>query len=139
MTESSGVMAWAYGLLTGDTDIAGLISARVYDSLAPQDTIGDYLILSQQSYAESGTGITGAIGSGHIMLLVKAVTQSAGYATAETLYENAHRVLQGQQGLSNGVTIHSCIRESVLRYVEIRDGKRYNHLGGIYSVYASLQ
>jgi len=137
MTESTGAIAWAIGLLAADATVTGLVSTRVYDSLAPQDTDEPYIIIQQQAYSEDGTSIAGDIGAGRMMLTVKAVTQSAGFASAEAIYKAAHAAIQGQTGNVSGAIIHSCIRDSVIRYPEISRGVRYNHLGGVYRMFVS--
>jgi hypothetical protein len=126
MDEASAAVGWARGLL------AGLAGGQVYDSSPPQGTVGDYIVLQCQSYTESGTAADGTLGAGNMLLTVKAVTQSAGFVSAGALSQSAHALLQGQTGTSNGITVAKCVRDSRQRYVENKDGIRYNHLAAIY-------
>lgn len=136
MDEGSAVIAWAFGLLTG--------IALVYDSQAPQNTPKDsngsnlpYIILQQQAFTDAGTAVDGTLGMGNMLLTVKVVTESAGFASAASLSRDADARLQQQTGFSNGVNIESCVREQRIRYVEDREGVRYNHCGSVFRVYVS--
>lgn len=136
MTETSGIMGWIKQKIDGDAAITELIHG-VFDSLAPENTARPYVIMQMQSpFTQMGTSIDGTIGIGRGTFLVKAVTESWGFATAEAINDLTREALHGALGTFNNVVIQECIHLSEVRYPETKEGVRYNHLGGLFRIFA---
>lgn len=139
MTVGTGVITWAGDLLEADPDTFAIVGAKIYDSLAGEDDDKPYVIINQQSNRGAGTNARGDLSTRRIMLLVKVITEGSGYAQAEAVYARIVAVLHQAAGTSNGVKVQSCIWQSEVRYVEVGSGEgvRYNHLGGVFLIYAN--
>lgn len=121
--------------------LSGLVSGRVYPSLAPQGAARPFIVWSHQ-----GGSAMHAAGSDWRFLtlplfLAKAVADGNSYAAADAIAADIDAALTG---LSDSVTIdgtvytvQGCRREVAVRYTEEVAGKPIRHVGGIYRLWIS--
>lgn len=147
MTGSTGVIAWAWLLLTADPTVASLVLETLPDNksrigvyqsgMVPEDVHSDYIVLQRQSYREVGNNIQGERGAASMLLTVRAVSKSAGYARAEAIMQAVDAVLNLASGTAGGITVKSCIPEVEIGYPEVKEGVTYAHQGIMYRVFVS--
>lgn len=132
--ELFGVDTFLVGKLRADAALTTFVGTRVFTDLAPQGTAFPYVTLLFQSAIDRNAIPADRRIFTQVRYLIKAVTQEDGYAVAKQIADRIDRVLIGQEGDVPGEGIHvGCVyREEAVRYVEIDQGRRINHLGGRY-------
>ncbi len=135
-SELYGADKFIHGLLAASVGLAALVGDRIYSEVAPQGAAFPHVVFSFQSGLDRN-----AIGAFRIFTrptyLVKAVTKDFSLATANQIAAIADDVLMGARGTipSEQVSVMGCHRLMPVRYTEVRDGVRYNHVGGQYRLF----
>lgn len=138
MNEEQAAARFLFQRLAADAGVSTIVGSRIYESLAPDEAAYPLVIFNLQS----GRDVTQAGGDGRILtsplFLVKAVTQSNGYASADELAHAIDAALEGASGTitlgSQGYAIQTIYRTAPFRFLEPADGLRYFHVGGLYRV-----
>jgi hypothetical protein len=123
---------WLYQVLTGDTELTGLVGDRVYGSIAPREAAFPYVIYQVQAGADV-RGVGPARIMTDLVVVVKVVGRAQTFEGLETIANRIDGLLQGVRG-SGGVL--GAVRLQPLSMVEVTDEIQYRHLGGIYQIYA---
>lgn len=127
---TASVFDWLYDVLTGDATISAAVSGRIYRNVAPTWTAFPYIVMQYVSgtdvYAMGGIRVISSA-----VVIVKAVGLATQYATLAGL---ADAIDEAISGAIDGSSVLSCLRLSALDYEEERDGVRYEHIGGQYSL-----
>jgi len=104
---------------------------RVYAHQAPQNAVYPLIIFSPLSATDINA--LKARGTTRILMQVKAVSE--GQTMPQALADSIDELLQDVGATQDGVRLR-WKRVQTLEYTETRNGKRYNHLGGIYRCFA---
>lgn len=142
--ESLAIDKWLFGVLSAGTVaslIGGTAAPRLYADQIPQGTVwpGDCVVF-QMLAGEDNNAIGGNRTCSRNQWMVKAVTQADTYASAGTIMARVDALLQDVSGsavLHGGTTlILHCFRLGEIKYPETDEGRRFNHLGGRYRIWA---
>ena len=122
---------WLYGKLK---NIAG-IDGRVYESVAPVNSKYPLIVFSTIDAAPVyQVGMLEAM-QGYLVV-VKAVGSGSSFTGLESIADAINGALHKGCGSVNGCVILASRLEEPLKYYEITESVRYNHLGGRYKIYA---
>ncbi len=139
MNEARAVAQFLYATLTQSAPVAALVGARVYESIGPPGAQYPAIVFHQQS--SSVRNAAGAVGRIFCrpLYVVKAVSAGGTYAISDQIAAAIDDALVGAQStvVISGVTYEIAVAglESHVRYVELVDGVRYNHAGGLYRLF----
>lgn len=140
MNETRAAQAWINARLGAAAAVTALVSTRIYDSLAPQGAALPYIIASYQS----GQVTTTVGGQSRIVaqpvFLIKGVAEGGSFVTADQIAAALDDALLGAAGTTvtlDGVAyrVDSAVQVVPIRYVELLDGRRINHSGGLYRLF----
>lgn len=135
MIEIARVLKWIYTTLSGDATLAGLVSGRIYDGLAPQGSLFPFVVFNHQGGADlRGVGTARAFNNS--LYQVKAVIDKGSFVTIATIADRIDTLLHGVNGTADNGVILGCVREQPLMLIEQENGVQYRHAGGIYRIYA---
>lgn len=124
--------AWIYATLTGDAQLSGLVSNRVYRSLAPQGALGPMVIFSFLGGADKFVTLSNR--STNAIYLIRAVRQSSSIETIEPIADRVDALLTipNQGVLVRDTLITSVVREQPHERTDLENGVPYVYLGGFY-------
>jgi hypothetical protein len=97
-----------YSILTGDGDVSGLVSTRIYPHVARQDAVLPCITFSRIS-GEHGQHMGGGTGSANVRLMIISWAQKSSSALA--LAEHVRDALQGYRGTAGGVDVSAVISD----------------------------
>lgn len=95
-----------YSILTGDSDVSGLVSTRVYPYVAPQDVVLPFITFSRIS-GEHAQHMGGGVGLATVRLMVTSWAKKSD--SASTLAEHVRDALQGYSGTAASVDVDAVI------------------------------
>lgn len=128
--------SWLYGVLIGDVTLTGLVGARVYGHLAPQEATFPLVLFAMRSGVDVQTLGPNRIMS-NLVYVVRGVTESSSFGTPlSVIAERIDVVLQAKSGTTAAGAVYACVREQPYTLIEMSKGRQYRHLGGIYRLYA---
>jgi len=135
MSELDAIDRWLLAVLSGDGTLTGLVSTRIYDTLAPQGATMPYVVYQNQA----GHDVRG-VGPSRIMAdvlyVVKAVCEGTSFTPVRAIADRIDTLLQGASGSNVDGTVLACVRESPFSMIETTDGKQYRWRGGVYRLWA---
>lgn len=139
--EMAAAREWLFSTLTADATLIALLpggaTAGVNHRRAAQGTaypIVIYQFMSGVDYAAVGAYRIWT----NMVWLVKAVGASADAATIDAIAARIDTLLQRGSGTPASGVVASCVRESVVDYVDdVAGSVPYSHLGGNYRIYAT--
>lgn len=135
MIEIARAMEWIYDTLSADVTLAGLVSTRIYDGLAPQGSAFPFVAFNHQGGADlRGVGTERVFNNS--LYQVKAVTKGGSYVSGAAIADRIDTLLHGQNGTTSDGVIIGCVRDQALMLIEQQNGVEYRHIGGIYRIYA---
>lgn len=124
---------WLAGVMAADSTLQALVSGRVSSYIAPQGTAFPHVV-----YNHMGSADVIAVGGYRILnsglYQIKAITEGGSMATAKPIADRLDFLFHRTTGTVTGGAILACLREQPVAYVEITDGLRRNHLGGLYRI-----
>lgn len=126
---------WVYNKLVANTDIAAIVSTRIFADHYPGTRIFPYILYNLMAATDvQGLGTNRIITNA--LFQVRGVVEGAPDATAKRLDKRIDEVLQVQVMQLSGDYYFSSRREGVVDRAEY-DGvdKRYHNLGGLYRVW----
>lgn len=140
ISEITRIEKWIFTLLSGDGTIAGIVGARIYAGIGPQENATyPYIVYLPLSPGEDmrGPGATRIWAAP--LYLIKAVTKGNTVQGLQTLVDRIDTLFHGQKGGTADATIQYAIRERPFRMttVEPPGNTVYQHLGGEYRIAAS--
>lgn len=147
MNEGVRIDAWIVAKLQADTTVGGLFyngdtvgaNARVSglwsERIPPEEQLPAVRFSDLSPRDVGGVNrrilITG-------LYLVAGVARTADYGDLVKVSDRIDALLERASGLAlDGVTVQSCVRESVFRIAEDDGDVHYRHLGGLYRILAS--
>lgn len=134
MNELNSVDQFIKDRLLANAGIVSAVGQRVYHELAPQNTPFPYILANFQSGVDRN-----AIGEQRIftrpLYVIRAVTKENLFTVASGIANTIDTVLQGASGLVGTVQIRGCFRETLVRFIEVEAGVRFNHVGGTYRIF----
>lgn len=132
--ELYGVDTFIVTRLRADAGLTALVGTRVFADAAPANTVFPYTIALFQSGLDRNAIPVDARILVQVSYFVKAVTQADDYVTANAIADRIDLVLIGASGAvpAHGINVGVIYRTEVIRYIEIEDGRRVNHLGATY-------
>ncbi|MCW5933968.1 MAG: DUF3168 domain-containing protein [Fimbriimonadia bacterium] len=136
MSETGAIEQSLYTALTSEAGITAVVGTRVYAYLAPQGAVMPYIV-----YAPVSGGIesncTHEQQTVEPLYTVRAVSEGGSMLAVHALAELIHSAIgTTAESVVTGVQLLGCYRESTVEYVEVFEGKRYCHAGGVYRVLA---
>ena len=130
-TDVLGIDALLISTLAGDPTLAGLIGNRVYSDVAPDGAVFPFVV-----YSLAAAPTVRGVGAAHIMsnatYTVKAVDDSATYATLRVIADRIDALLIGLEGANDYGTVLAGTKEETIRFTILEAGRQYRHLGGQY-------
>lgn len=127
---TASVFDWLYDTLSADATISAAVNSRIYRNVAPVGATFPYIVMQYVSgtdvYAMGGIRVISSV-----VVIVKAVGSASQYAALVSLADAIDAAISGA---INGQAVLSCLRLTALDYEEERDGVRYHHIGGQYSL-----
>ncbi len=130
MQAAVAVYRWAYGALSGDAALAGIVTG-VYADLAPEGAQPPYLVVTLEDASDvRALGKSLAL---NVSLAVRVVTGSD-LGPAEQALERVDEVLPQATGPYGDVTVAACWRERQAYFVEVDQGSVYRHAIAYYRV-----
>lgn len=135
---SSPLAAAVIAKLANDATLTSLAPGGVFRDVAPQDTTGPYMIVTQMAHEDVYQQVK-ALGFESALYLVKAVQSSTSASGAMAAAARAHVLLQSANLTITGFNCMDVRREERVEYVEIDNegDRRFQHRGGMYRVEAS--
>lgn len=131
MIEIARALEWIHDTLSADATLAGLVSTRIFDGLAPQGSAYPFVVFNHQGGSDTlGVGAVRVLNSG--LFQIKVVAQSDSYASGIAIADRIDEVLHGAAGSKDGAYIASCVREQAIMLIEQSNGIEYRHVGGLY-------
>jgi hypothetical protein len=125
-----------YNKLAGASGLVTVLGGTaIYSRLAPQNADPPYVVFQVQSPSVPRWTMGGTAYE-NLLYTVRAVTEGPTLAQAGSIDHQINLALNDQSLTISGYTHMVCRRESGVDYTEIVDGKRLNHLGGIYRIQA---
>jgi hypothetical protein len=121
--------------LQGASALTSAAPGGVYQDVAPHGIAEPFVIVSLQAHEDVDE--QGSDGFEIGRYLVKAVGQGTQSASVAVAAQAIHAALQKTTLTIAGMTPMLCHREERVRYVEEDGPVRYQHMGGIYAVWAS--
>lgn len=135
MTTLQAVDKCISDTLTDDSTFMDLCTGGVFRELAPQGAAYPLTIFGLQSGIDRNMiGPQRAFTSGDY--LVKAITCGDSFEVNEQIMARADALLQYRSMTIEGVRVQRLHRQSIFRYVEFVNGKRFNHYGFIYRFFS---
>ena len=129
--SDDGALAAMMSLTGGET-----LADRVWDEVAPENTRGPWIV-----FAIGDADDVGAIGPGprifsRVTVSVRVICEGESYGPAAGPARRIADLLQGQQGatVAHGGLVLTCLRTGGVRYEEIAAGRRYRHIGSLFTV-----
>lgn len=131
---------WLYSTLRNRAQLGSLVGGtadpRIYSHLAPEGTVVPHVTILLLNASEEH-GINGAARTMVADYLVQGITQSHSMAGAGTIASEIDAALHAQSGTVVGLSVLECKRQSPVSEIELRDGVRYNHVGGTYRLHVA--
>ena len=133
-TELGLIDTWLYATLVANSAVKGLVSARIYDALAPQGTALPYVVFQLQAAPIDTVVIGGMRIATNALYTVRGVAEGAGFADASSIAAAIDGALHGVRATVAAGVVLSCHRERPLKLPpEVTEGGAvYYHEGGIY-------
>lgn len=121
--------------------IGGTAAPRIYSGIAPDNASFPFVLYDIQDTRDAA-GIAGERGCVVADYVVRAVTDEPSYDGGAAIMAHVDGLLHQQSGsvVIGTVTVLEvlgCIRMHSVRYLEFEEGRRYNHLGGIYRIWGA--
>jgi hypothetical protein len=129
--ETQIIEDWLYETLVTDPDLFARVGNRAYSHRSPQTAVYPLILFSPQASNDINT--LGQRGTNRTIMLVKAINE--GQSTPREIADQIDLILQDRQVNFNGVLLR-WKRLQIIEYPEDKNGKRYNHLGGLYRCFA---
>lgn len=151
-----GIDHYFYSLFNGDATLITLAAAAwalnqipqvsapgaradrwAYADIAPQAAAFPYVIWNDQSSTDS-LGNAGARILQNSLFQVKVIGKGGSFSDIEAMEARMDALVQRTlmtPVLVDGVTIGGITRQSAIKYVDVQDNIRYNHLGGLYKIF----
>lgn len=135
MSEIDAADKWITAKLTGDTALAALVGARIYDGEAPPGAGYPLVTWTAASpprdvMAEGGERILSVA-----VYLVQAFAQGRDYDPLRPIAKRIDQILHQARGTVTDGVVFGCVRESAIKLPEMRDGQSYRRLGGYYRLW----
>lgn len=133
------VETWLYARLNGDATLKGLLGTgeRIFREVAPVGAALPYVVYQHRSHSDV-RGVASQRIMGNLTYMVKVIAQTADALSVKAAAVRVDVLLQGASGTTAGGRVIGCIREQSVTYEETADsGVRFQHLGGIYRIYAT--
>jgi len=137
VSEITAIVHWVYSTLAGDETLTDLLATEtsIYDTRAPQGASTPYITIEAQ-VTEDVNGVGGVRIMSRAEVMVRAVTQSASFASANAIADQADTLLHGAVISTNADgTVLSCTRDRVVRGIDdIPGGGEARWAGGVYDI-----
>ncbi|HAM58324.1 MAG TPA: hypothetical protein DCQ64_24080 [Candidatus Rokubacteria bacterium] len=139
--ETLGAAAYIKARLDADAALVAVVSTRVYQGVAPQGDTYPLVVYSLQASRDIN-----ALGGLRVctwpLWLVK-VIGSNGPAALQGAADRIDAALVSRTVVETtigGVTYETqCIREATVAYQDVSDGRRYDHIGGLYRLWCRVK
>lgn len=127
---------WIYGILSVDATLVGLVGSRIYRGMAPLNATFPCVVFFYMPGGQDvrGTGTYNIMVSGY--WVIKAIDRNNSPASAGTIADRIDTLLHGQSGAVSGGAVLACVRDEPVSFTELVDGALYQHVGGMYRIYA---
>lgn len=136
-TETTAAEKWLYETLHNDATILAVVSHRIYSYQAPQGTAFPYIVFELSDAPRDVVGVGARRIWSNLYYVVRVVWEGQGMAAYKSTVARIDTLLHARSGTSNSDGhVLGCVRESPVSYVEDDDGRRYNHQGGLYRLWA---
>lgn len=141
VNEEQAAEKFIYSKLSGSAALVALVSDRMYPSLAPEGTVRPFVTWNIQ-FAHS---VHSAGSDVRILtlplIMVQGVADGTSYAPVDAIVSAIDAALTDADldVTFGGVTYHiqGCRREEPVRYLEVVEGRRVWHAGGVYRLFIS--
>lgn len=125
---------WIYGVLSADTQLAGLVGTRIYGDLAPQQATMPFVLFSFLGGADRFVTLTAR--STNAIYLIRGVAQSSSFSEVEAIGDRIDVAIRvpNQGSLVRDTLITSVVREQPHQRKDLENGVPYVYLGGFYRI-----
>ena len=138
--ETGDVETWLLAQLKPggalDATLKTLGVTGVYGYRRPQNKPGPHVVFSLVVSQDENAG-NGTRGATKLTYLVKAVAEGEDSAPADAIMRRVDILLQQKTGSVPGLLIKGCVRELVIKYPEVYEGKVHWHVGGQYYLWGN--
>lgn len=147
------VDTWLTQILTGDATLAQLVANAwaaqqvppvtppttpaylwVWSDLASQGTPYPHIVFNTQA-AKNTLGVGAVRILTDPLYTIKVIGRNSSYAELQPIVERMDTLLESAlNAVVNGIAIRRCYQEEAIKYPEVDEGVRYNHIGGMYRI-----
>jgi len=133
--ELNRIEGWITGKLRNDATLMALVEG-VHAWPAPQSAAFPYIVFEFQPGSEDVNGVGGRRILVSAQYLVRVIGRECGIEDLKTAADRMDALLSG--GIVPSSTgVQSCYREQPFSMIEVDEGLRYPHLGGLYRILAN--
>ena len=139
-TSMNAVAVGLFNKLTGNSALTTLLAngtASVFEMIAPEGEDPPYVVFQAQAPSTPEHTFAG-VAMERALYTIKAVTESHSAAGAGTIADKIDDAIVDQALTVTGYTHLETRRYQNVDYVEVVDGKRFNHRGATYRVRVRL-
>jgi hypothetical protein len=122
---------WLYATLSADAALMAIVSDRIYEYPAPKSAT--YPLVAFQFQDGQDLMVVNAMRVwSNLLYLVRGVSKSDSAVEVKNIADRIEAVLHR----AGGSGVAACMREAPFRMVEVIDPVKYQHMGGLYRIYA---
>ena len=124
---------WLAQQLSSDSQLAGLVGARIYSTIAPQGTSYPLVIYAALAGVdETALGMIRALT--RLRYAVKAVHTAANLATLDAIARRIDQILQGNTASLAGGLVLGCLRLTIVTLGHAEQGVQYRQIIQTYEI-----
>lgn len=143
--ELGGVDQFLFQTLTANAALLALLAPQpapspvgIFSELAPEGAVPPFIVLGMLSSPDRNVIGADARSFTRPLYLLRAVTTGPSFAAGEAIAKQIDNSLLGARGNITGenIGVISTFRIEMIRYVEILEGVRWNHVGSRWRLFA---
>lgn len=141
VNELDAADKFVFDQLAAQSGLTALVGTKIFSEIAPREKDGAEVVPPYVVYAFISGVDRLAIGRTRILVrplyLVRAVTQADSFVTAAAIADQIDLALHNAPPAVPiaGVQVMGADRTQLIRFTEVEDGVRYNHVGGQYRLF----
>lgn len=134
MTEQRAAQKWLYGLLA--TPIAAISGCGLYSEAAPTEVYESKTSWCVFRYVDGEDEVTqGSRSASEMLFEIVGIVAGEGAGTAETIAAAIDTAVHRAGSTSDGYEFDAIRYRPIIEH-EVRDGRQWHRIGGLYTVWA---
>lgn len=128
---------WLYSELSGDaslTAMLGVYPQQIWHHLASEQAVWPFIVFNLQGERDV-IGIGGARIMTEMIYSVRVIGEIAALSTLRPIARQIDLLLHNSTGVTEDGTVMACVRQSPLETAELRAGKQWLGVGGLYKIW----